>query len=187
MKKLHARRGTIAKSILSNRRFSSLDFFLFGSLNSEVGISSVHVCSAFSAMIVLIPGWYAIWSLKKWRWKREVSCSLGAGGAVKSGVWSVECGVWRNAGREMGMAFLYREDLLKEYPKFQMKPSPNYFVVSISYPSRRLPISRRYSSPISGPSPLDRPGWTWSPGCSCIGGWSRWRKEIRGVPQKDWA
>jgi hypothetical protein len=124
-----------------------LDFFLFGSLNSEAGISSVHVCSAFSAMIVLIPRWYATWSLKKWQWKREVSCNLGAGGVVKSGVWSLESGVWRNAGREMGMAFLYTEDLLKEYPKFQMKPSPNYFVVSISYPSRRLPISRRYSSP----------------------------------------
>ena len=61
-----------------------------------------------------------------------MDCSLGAGGVVKSGDWSLECGVWRNAGREMGKAFLYREDLLKEHAKFQMKSSPNYFVVSIS-------------------------------------------------------
>jgi hypothetical protein len=160
MKKLHARRGTIAKSILSNRRFSCLDFFLFGSIKSEAGISSAHVCSPFSAMIVLIPRWYVTWSLKEWRWKREVSCSFGACGEVKSGVWSLECGVWRNAGREMGMALLCREDLLKEHAKFQMKSSPNYFVVSISISIAPTANFAPIQFPISGPTQLDRPGWT---------------------------
>ena len=59
------------------------------------------------------------------------------------------------------MAFLYRKDFLEEHARFQMKPSPTYSVASIFYPSRRLPISRRYHSrrcspAVSGPAQLDR-------------------------------
>jgi hypothetical protein len=110
-------------------------------------------------MIVLIPRWYATWSLKKWQWKREVSCNLGAGGVVKSGVWSLECGVWsvEECGERDGDdIFIYRGPP-QRVPQVSNEAFSELFcrfdILPIAPTANFAPIQL----PISGPSPLDAP------------------------------